>query len=207
MTSFRGLISPQILSCSWGAQGAPSASWSTKGQCSNVVLHLNESTGEFSYLRLPGQAGINKNSLDYYRGNLSVIGTMHLVRIVGNDLEVPRYGHSSGRACVVDRRIIFSRQMTSNIECRPNARHARPWYFSHTAHEAASPGCIVLRDNECGVEYIWRFPVDTQNMEQRCMQKLKRGASWVFPYELPWPPTISACLCDDATQEESDNNP
>ena len=62
------------------------------------MLHLKESTDKFSYLRMPGQAGINSN-----RRNLRVIGNMSRVRIVGENLEMLRYAAHGGGACTVER--------------------------------------------------------------------------------------------------------
>ncbi|CAN6352140.1 unnamed protein product [Urochloa humidicola] len=165
--------------------------WSTKG--SNAVLHLDESTGEFSDFTLPGDAaGIDRNMWYYNRRNLRVVGgdasTVHLVRIAGDSLEVLRYDCCSGGTCMVERRIRVP-QMARIDESW------QQWYFSDTA-DAAAPGHIVLRDRDVkglvGVEYIWVFSVDIQNFKLERVQKLNRYGGRVFPYELPW--TISACL-------------
>ncbi|CAN6356692.1 unnamed protein product [Urochloa humidicola] len=113
-------------------------------------------------------------------------GSVHLVRIVGNDLEVLCYDRSS-RVCVVERKIRASQMATFHDEYQR-------WYFSDRAHEAAAPGCIVLCDNQCDADYIGTFSVDTRNIELKRVQKLYRLGGRPFPYELPWTWTISACL-------------
>ncbi|CAL4905628.1 unnamed protein product [Urochloa decumbens] len=68
----------------------------------NAVLQLYESTGEFSRFTLPERAGVNRNRIYYDRRNLRVMGgdtgSVQLVRIARNDLEVLCYDRSS-RAC------------------------------------------------------------------------------------------------------------
>ena len=105
--------------------------WSVQGG-NNVVLHLKESTGKFSYLRMPGQADINSN-----RRNLRVIGNMSRVRIVGENLEMPRYATHDGGACTVER--------DGNIGSWPT----RAWrlYFFDRAPQAQLQGllyCVVV---------------------------------------------------------------
>ncbi|CAL4891399.1 unnamed protein product [Urochloa decumbens] len=100
--------------------------WSTKG--SNAVLHLDESTGEFSNFTLPGEAaGIDRNMWYYNRRNLRVVGgdasAVYLVRIAGDDLEVLRYARRSGRACVVERRIRVPQNYASIDD-----ENQRQWY-------------------------------------------------------------------------------
>ncbi|CAN6352144.1 unnamed protein product [Urochloa humidicola] len=158
----------------------------------NAILHLYESTGEFFRFTLPPErAGVNMNQIYYDRSNLRVIGgntgSVHLVRIAGDDLEVLCYDRSS-RACVVERKIRASQVASIHDE----ARQYRRWYFSERAHEAAAPGCIVLCDNLCDAEYIGMFSVDTRNIDLKRVQKKYRHGGHPFPYELPW--TISACL-------------
>jgi hypothetical protein len=73
------------------------------------VLHLDEGTGEFSCFTLPGP-GINRISGWFYSDfqSLRVIGassgSVHLLRIDSDDLELLCHDRSSG-VCVVERRI------------------------------------------------------------------------------------------------------
>ncbi|CAL4898344.1 unnamed protein product [Urochloa decumbens] len=154
----------------------------------NVVLHLDESTGEFSRFTLPGHAGINY----YNRWNLRVIGgdtsSVYLVRISGDDLELLGYDRQIG-AYVVERKVRAPQVDSINDKVMQCQR----WYFSNDMAEAA-PGRIVMCDNKCDVENVWMFSVSTQELELQGVQKLSRhmDGSRAFPYELPW--TIIACL-------------
>ncbi|CAN6356691.1 unnamed protein product [Urochloa humidicola] len=159
----------------------------------NVVLHLDESSGEFSCFTLPEHTGsVSGNKLyPYGRSNLRVIGgntgSVHLVRIAGDDLEVLCYDRGV-RACVVERRVRASQ--VPNDDDYMARLLCRRWYFSDDTAEAAAPGSIVLCDNQCGVERVWMFSVDTRNIELERVQKLRNGRA--FPYELPW--IIRTCL-------------
>nr|TKW29241.1 hypothetical protein SEVIR_3G383400v2 [Setaria viridis] len=160
--------------------------WSTKS--SNVVLHLDEGTGEFSLFTLPVNAGVDINLLSYNRMELRVIGgdvgTVHLVRIVGGDIEVLRYARRG--ACVVERRVRVP-QAASTEDDRRELR--RVWCFFDRA-EAASPGSIALCDVLCDAEFVRKFSA-VQNLKLERVKWRKDGGR-TFPYELPW--TISACL-------------
>ncbi|CAL4905651.1 unnamed protein product [Urochloa decumbens] len=158
-------------------------------RASNVVLHLDESSGEFSRFTLPGHARVR-----YNRMNLRVIGgdagTVHLVRIAYDELEVLRYarGGSNGGECVVERRIRVP-QMAIDEQ-----NWGRWYYFSDTEDAAAPWRIIVLCDIvECDDEYVWMFSADEMNIElQRVQKSMCRLGGRAFPYELPW--TICVCL-------------
>ncbi|CAN6352145.1 unnamed protein product [Urochloa humidicola] len=178
-------------------------------ESTNAVLHLDESTSEFSSFTLPGHVGINTC---YNRSNLRVIAgdtsSVRLVRISGDDLELLCYDRGFG-ACVVERRVRASQvdsidvgfgacveetsaSQVGSIDEEVRQYWYRRWYFSGSADEAAVPGCVVLCDNKCDIEYVWMFSVDTQDIELQRVQKLNRHGGQAFPYELPW--TISVCL-------------
>ncbi|CAL4891397.1 unnamed protein product [Urochloa decumbens] len=168
--------------------------WSSKS--TNVILHLDESTGEFSDFTLPGEhIGIDC----YSRWNLQVIGgdtsSVHLVRISGDDdLELLCYDRGIG-ACVVERKVRASQVDSLSDE----VTQYRRWYFAAVSAEAAAPGCIVQCTPQCDFEYVWRFSVDTRNIELERVQKFNKYGGQAFPYELPW--NISVCLEDDAMEK------
>ncbi|CAN6356690.1 unnamed protein product [Urochloa humidicola] len=107
----------------------------------NVVLHLDESTSEFSCFTLPGgTAGICRKQLyshDHDMWSLRVIGgntgSVRLLRIAGDVLEVLCHDRGSG-TCRVERRVRVSRVASREGELRQYRR----WYFSDdTSDEAA----------------------------------------------------------------------
>ncbi|CAN6334638.1 unnamed protein product [Urochloa humidicola] len=149
--------------------------WSNTIRNNVALLHLNESTGEFSCFTLP--ASVNTGQLCYDRWSL------RLLRIAGDDLEVLCHDRSSG-VCVVERRVCLS----AFSQCRR-------WYFSDDmSDEAAAPGRILLCDRQDVEYYVLIFSVHRQNIELQRARKLSRHSDGrrAFPYELPW--TISACL-------------
>ncbi|CAL4905650.1 unnamed protein product [Urochloa decumbens] len=170
--------------------------WCTE-KTSNVILHLDESSGEFSRFTLPGG-----HADGYYdRMNLRVVGggagAVHFVRIVRGDLEVLRYARGGGRECVVERRVNVSQVASIDGDWRR-------WYFSDdTSAEAASPGRILLFDHTCDYEFVCRLSAHRQDiqLEHVAVQKFSghRRQLVAFPYELPW--TINACMQDEAIME------
>ncbi|CAL4898332.1 unnamed protein product [Urochloa decumbens] len=152
--------------------------WSTGS--SNAVLHLDESTGEFSLFTLPVPAGVKRTTISYNTTNLRVIGgdagTVHLVRIVGSDLEVLRYARGTGGECTVERRV-----------CVP-----RLWCFLDRADWVVAHRSIALCDVLCDAEFISKFAADVKNLKLGHVQKRSHHSGRSLPYELPW--TISVCL-------------
>ncbi|KAL6847005.1 hypothetical protein ACP4OV_022858 [Aristida adscensionis] len=165
--------------------------WSVRGHGNGVpLLQLDERTGEFSSFVLPMAAAATSNPRTYTRQNLRVVGAddagvLRLCRVVGDDLEVLRCarggGGGGGGSCAVERRVALSRL----IGAWPGWRR---WWFLDTA--AATPARLVLTSN---AENNMMFIVDVETMELECARERERHASRVFPYELPWPPTIEAC--------------
>ncbi|CAN6334639.1 unnamed protein product [Urochloa humidicola] len=163
---------------------------------SNVILHLDESTGEFSLFTLPLRAGVNMDTLSYSRANLRVIGsdvvgTVRLVRIVGRYLEVLRYAHggSSGIGeCAVERRIRVPRL--------GKEREPRVWCFVDRADGKQARGSIALCDVLCDdAEFIRnrKFAADVRNLKLKHVEwRSDDVCRSYFPYELTW--TISVCL-------------
>ncbi|KAL6622514.1 hypothetical protein ACP70R_032393 [Stipagrostis hirtigluma subsp. patula] len=153
--------------------------WSAKVNINGVLL-LDESTGEFSSFTLPGRlADINRLRM------IGVdAGVMRLVRTVRDDFEVLRYARSSGD-CVIERRVGLS-QLAGGLEARPD----RWWRLMEMAEAAGTAVHFVLSP---GDKTNWVFTVDVENMKLERTQS-DRFARRVFTYELPWPPTIKACL-------------
>ncbi|CAN6361528.1 unnamed protein product [Urochloa humidicola] len=201
--------------------------WSYKTVDNDVLLlHLDESTGEFScFTAFTLPAGVNRrHQLRYDRLSLRLVGgntgSVRLLRIASDDLEVLCHDRSSG-TCVVERRVPLFRiaggddlemlchdrsaverrvrfsPVASNEHEAKQQQYGRRWerwcFSDDTSDEEAAPGRIVLCDNHCEVEYVWMFSVHTQTIELQRIRKLSADSGRrTFPYELPW--TISACL-------------
>ncbi|KAL6622518.1 hypothetical protein ACP70R_032397 [Stipagrostis hirtigluma subsp. patula] len=171
--------------------------WSTEGN-NNAVLLLDESTGFSSFTLPEAVAGINGN---LSRRNLRVVGVdagvLRLVRVVRDDLEVLRYVRGSG-ACVVERRVGLS-QLTG-LE----AQLDQWWSFRETA-EATGPVRFGLSPDH---KHMWMFSIDIANMKVGCTQEMNPNRYFhrVFPYELPWPRIMKACMRGDVVREEVDSN-
>ncbi|CAN6338721.1 unnamed protein product [Urochloa humidicola] len=163
--------------------------WS--GEVSDTVLHLDESSGVFSIITLPAAAIGNRRTMSYNRGNLRVVGgsagvSVRLARVVGNDLvEVLRWRHYGGDEFMVERKVCLPRL--------PGMKRVdSSWRFLDTAETAVmSPGRVVLLPDE---EYTWMFSLDIGTMKMKGLHKRNSHAHRVFPYELPWPPTIKVCV-------------
>ncbi|CAO1939564.1 unnamed protein product [Urochloa humidicola] len=160
--------------------------WS--GEVSNAVLHLDESSGVFSTFTLP--AG-NHLSMSYHRGNLRVVGgvpggSVQLARVLGDSIEVLRWTRDdgAGEECVVETKVCLSQLVGIEVKLDWS------WRFLDTA-ETVTPGHVVLLPNE---EYMWMFCVDVETMETKRLHKRNWHGHRVFPYELPWPPTIKVCV-------------
>ncbi|KAF8776411.1 hypothetical protein HU200_003530 [Digitaria exilis] len=153
---------------------------------SNAVLRLDESSGTFSIFKLPAHARRNHWSSYYNRENLRVVdggtGFVRLARIIDDDLEVLWWSHDGGHECIVERKVCLSQ--LAGIEL---IKIEWSWRFLDTA-ETLNPGHVVLLPFE---EYMWMFDVNVETMKLTRLRKSKNGqAGRVFPYELPWPPTI-----------------
>ncbi|KAL6640193.1 hypothetical protein ACP70R_022042 [Stipagrostis hirtigluma subsp. patula] len=161
--------------------------WSTcKG--ANAMLLLDESSGEFSSFTLPGLADMETiNPEAYDRRNLRFVGVdagfVRLVRVAWDDLEVLQYVRGSG-TCVVERRVGLSQ--LANLQARPGRR----WTFCDTAL-AAGPARFGLAAVD---GRMFMFIIDTANMKLECTEERSLYSLRVFPYELPWPRTIRACM-------------
>ncbi|KAF8700116.1 hypothetical protein HU200_034479 [Digitaria exilis] len=143
---------------------------------SNGVLHLDESSGVFSTFTLPPDARHDHRS-SYHRGNLRVVdggggGSVRLARILDDDLEVLQWSRDGGHKCMA----------LINPE--------RSWRFLDTA-QSVTPGHVVVLPGE---DYMWMFDVDVETMVLTRSGKNNSHAHRVFPYHLPWPPTIKVCV-------------
>ncbi|CAN6334635.1 unnamed protein product [Urochloa humidicola] len=161
--------------------------WS--GEVSNAVLHLDETSGVFTTFTLP--AG-NHPSMSYHRGNLRIVGgvprgSVQLARVLGDHMEVLRWTRDggAGEECVVEWKVCLSQLV--GIEA---VKLDWSWRFLDTP-ETVTPGHVVLLPDE---EYMWMFCVDVETMETKRLHKRKWHGHRVFPYELPWPPTIKVCV-------------
>ncbi|TVU49483.1 hypothetical protein EJB05_00796, partial [Eragrostis curvula] len=100
-------------------RGGGSLCWSVKDN--NNVLHVDESTGEFSAFTLP-PADVN----GYGRRNLRVVSTRRIVSIVGDALEVLTLTRGCTK-CVVENRYKLSQ--LANVQASPEWS----WFFLDTA--------------------------------------------------------------------------
>ncbi|CAM0148387.1 unnamed protein product [Urochloa decumbens] len=160
--------------------------WCTRTS-SNVILHLDESTGEFSLFTLPVHAGVNMDTLLYRRANLRVIGgdivgTTRLVRILGGNLEVLQYAHGSGSCdsgvCAVERRIC--------LPCLFAEPQPLVWCFADRADGVEACGSVALCDVLCDdAEFIRnrKLAADVKNLRMERVEWLSDGG-WSFPYEM-----------------------
>ncbi|KAL6622519.1 hypothetical protein ACP70R_032398 [Stipagrostis hirtigluma subsp. patula] len=167
--------------------------WSAGGRS---ILHVDEVTGEMSSFTMPAPA--NEGPPLYYSGNLRVVvgsgvtATARLARITdGGELEVltvPR----GGEACTVERRV--SLPQMAGIQTSPDddiiERWRKPWCFV----EAATPRSFALLPPD--EQQMWTLSADFE-LEAMTLpeeHEQQRSTRRVIKYELPWPPTISACL-------------
>lgn len=167
------------------------------------VLHVDESTGEFStYALLPaGSPAARQPGLlfVYGRWNLRVVGRdddgggtgggVRLARIVGSDMEVLRCvpaGSGGGGTVVTVERTVNLPQLTS---VKARLATSSKWRFMEMVEGVVVPaGCVLVSTHE---DLRWMFTVDVETMKlerrRRRKQDLLRLA---FPHEFPWPPPI-----------------
>jgi hypothetical protein len=111
-----------------------------------------------------------------------------IIRLADGDLEVLTWAHAA-EECTVERRIGLCQ--LANIEAKPNML----WRFLDVT---TAPAALLA----LGAFYAPSsnfFSLDVSRVQTMKLQLLKRrttcGGERVFPYELPWPQTItSACL-------------
>ncbi|KAL6847004.1 hypothetical protein ACP4OV_022857 [Aristida adscensionis] len=138
--------------------------WSAEG---GSVLHLDESSFKFSRLTLP-------------RRRTSTAAAARPRR-----LDVLTWARGSGE-CVVERTVCLSQ--LAGLD----AGRDWPWRFLDVAAAAAPPHeRVMLLPDE---DHMAMFSFDTGSIAMGPAQKRTWRAWRVFPYELPWPPTLKACI-------------
>ncbi|GJN41442.1 hypothetical protein PR202_gn00818 [Eleusine coracana subsp. coracana] len=160
--------------------------WSFNG---TTVIQVNESTGAFSsFFMSLGPAGVDDRGMD--RGKVRAVvhkdsRTVRVVCIVEKELVVLQLMQGRG-VCKQEKRVDLFQ--LCNVEEGPG----RPWHFLELiSDETVAPGCIMLSPNQ---KCSWMFLVDVETMEVERIEKRYWHKRQMLPYELPWPPTIKACL-------------
>ncbi|KAF8757511.1 hypothetical protein HU200_010815 [Digitaria exilis] len=189
MSGFRACTIKQFL----GRVGG-SILWS--GWDGNLLV-LDESSGEFSIFRLPPAMApgvdVMNNGVVYPLYETRVVGGgatggVRMVSVVGGgeQLEVLTWTHGVSE-CTVERRVGLCQ--LANI----GASLGLSWLFLDNATASTD---LVLGAILSDTSTMKVFSLDVETMKLHRMKKsMALRAQKVFPYELPWPQTISAC-CD-----------
>lgn len=154
----------------------------------STVIHVNESTGllsSFILFEFQGMLVINRTM---NRGKVRAVvyrdgRTVRIVCIIAKDLVVLQLIQGRG-VCEQEKRIDLS--LLCNVDAGPDD----PWHFLEMSEEVA-PGCVMLSPCE---KCTSTFSVDVETMEVERMLKRNSHNQQMFPYELPWLPTMKACL-------------
>uniref|UniRef100_A0A0D9XCH6 F-box domain-containing protein n=1 Tax=Leersia perrieri TaxID=77586 RepID=A0A0D9XCH6_9ORYZ len=161
------------------------------GTMYGTVLVYNESTGEISSLDLP------KCTTEIDRWNFRVIGTndgagtVLLIRLVKNDLEVLRQIEGS-KQWTVEKTLRLS-ELAIGLPRREDCSFEMT-DGEHGGYETkilAVIGRLVVLTPLYEYE-MCPFSIDLETMEVKRVYcwVFRRGRSWVFPYEPPWPPAL-----------------
>lgn len=156
--------------------------WGLDGK--DAMLALHKTTAEFSLVTIPAIVGES-----YHPSTFRVIGggndgTMRVVRLIGDDLKIFTQLKGSGGEWVLEKLVRL-----------PVATRGLPGHDVGLFHHYAR----IVTENE---RYIlvtprvatWLFSVEVETpvVEREHVRNKYAGAA--YPYELPWPPVLQACI-------------
>nr|CAB3462461.1 unnamed protein product [Digitaria exilis] len=115
-------------------------------------------------------------------------GSLRIVRVVDDgDLEVLVRTHGAGE-CTVERKVGLCE--LAGIDATPDWS----WGFLDVAM-ASSMDLVLSAFSRSTRTMEYYFSFDVENMKlQRMKKRMPCSSQTMFPYELPWPRTINACL-------------
>ncbi|CAN6334633.1 unnamed protein product [Urochloa humidicola] len=189
-----------------GFDTGPRGHWTSKWSCraggsifwfdhDGYVLTLDENTSEFSTFKLPAAPDddykYSRAYLLYHNHNIRVVcgGAESAVRIVcvaDDNLEVLTRVRGASE-CTVERRVGLCQ--LANIEDRPD----RSWRFVDTDTDTTPAALLEMGAFSQSSTLFFSLDVETMKL-QRLDNKTAGSAARMFPYEIPWPQTIGACL-------------
>ncbi|CAO1939566.1 unnamed protein product [Urochloa humidicola] len=187
-----------------GLDTGPRGHWTTEWSCraggsifwfdhDGYVLALDEDTSEFSTFQLPAAPNddyiYSRAYQLYQKHNIRVVGggaegAVRIVCVADGNLEVLTWVRGASE-CTVERRVGLCQ--LANIEDRPD----QSWRFVDTGTTLAA----LLELGAFSQSSTLFFSLDVETMKlQRLDDKTTESTARMFPYEIPWPQTINACL-------------
>ncbi|CAL4905635.1 unnamed protein product [Urochloa decumbens] len=175
----------------WSLRAGGSVFWFNH---EGYMLAVDENSGEFSKFRL---SAAPDDGLDYFRAyhlydkhNIRVVGggaesAVRIVCVADGNLEVLTRVHGASE-CTVERRVGLCQ--FAKIEDKPD----QSWRFVDTDTTLAA--LLELGAFSPSSTFYFSLGVETMKLQRLDDRTTNLSAARVFPYEIPWPQTISACL-------------
>ncbi|KAL6642689.1 hypothetical protein ACP70R_020870 [Stipagrostis hirtigluma subsp. patula] len=154
------------------------------------VVLLDESSGKFSAFMLPAAADTGNDPHLLHRAYIRAVhgsnGAVRILHILGDDLEVLAWAHG-GVEWVLERKVNLS-QLANIVEVGPGWS----WHFQDTVASTAAAALGLMAASSSST-IMFHLDLETMKLMQSG-EKWSLYSTRVFSYELPWPPTINACL-------------
>ncbi|CAL4898352.1 unnamed protein product [Urochloa decumbens] len=162
------------------------------------VLALDENTGDFSTFVLPAAPDVEiycGAGHIHYKQKVRVVGgggaagaALRIVCVVDGNLEVFTRAHGGG-VCMLERRVGLCQ--LADIEGGHDRLYS--WRFVDT-DKTTPAGLLELGAFSSSSNFLFSLDVETMKLQRLDDRTTTLRAARVFPYEIPWPQKISACL-------------